>query len=163
MAVRTRGIIQTSPQPLKFSQKEPIHSCMRKFIVVVGIVTLLAGGGYLVREWTNMRIQARTTKLNEDVENLFSALQKYKEHVGSYPKGGNSEVANALKGQNSKNVIILVGRKNDLNEKGEFVDPWGTALRIYFSDNGILVRSAGPNRRFDDSTTIECDDYFRSN
>lgn len=124
---------------------------------------MLAGGAYLVKAWSNMRIQARTSKLNEDVENLFSALQKYKEHVGAYPIGGNAEVAKALKGRNPKNVIILVGRKNDLNEKGEFVDPWGTALRIYFSDSGIMVRSAGPNRRFDDSTTIECDDYFRSN
>ena len=136
---------------------------MRKFIVAVGIITLLAGAGYLVKAWTNMRIQARTSKLNEDVDNLFSALQKYKEHVGAYPVGGNAEVAKALKGQNPKNVIILVGRKNDLNDKGEFVDPWGTALRIYFSDSGIMVRSAGPNRRFDDSTTLECDDYFRSN
>jgi len=136
---------------------------MRKFIVVVGLLTLLAGAGYLVKVWTNVRVQARTSKLNEDVENLFSALQKYKEHVGSYPIGGNAEVAKALKGQNAKNVIILVGRKNELNDKGEFVDPWNTALRIYFSDSGIMVRSAGPNRRFDDSTTIECDDYFRSN
>jgi type II secretory pathway pseudopilin PulG len=136
---------------------------MRKFIVAVGLITILAGAGYVARMWTNLRVQARTTKLNEDVENLFSALQKYKEHVGTYPVGGNAEVAKALKGQNPKNVIILVGRKNDLNDKGEFVDPWGTPLRIYFSDNGILVRSAGPNRRFDDSTTLDCDDYIRSN
>ena len=136
---------------------------MRKFFVAVGLVTLLGGAGYLAKVWTNLRVQARTSKLNEDVENLFSALQKYKEHVGAYPVGGNAEVAKSLKGQNPKNVIILVGRKNDLNDKGEFVDPWGTPLRIYFSDNGILVRSAGPNRRFDDSTTLECDDYFRSN
>ena len=136
---------------------------MRKFIIAVGIITILSGTGYVVKLWTNLRVQARTNKLNEDVENLFSALQKYKEHVGAYPIGGNAEVAKALKGQNAKNVIILVGRKNDLNDKGEFVDPWGTPLRIYFSDSGILVRSAGPNRRFDDSTTIECDDYFRSN
>ena len=136
---------------------------MRKFIVAVGVVTLLACAGYLVKVYTNLRVQARTSKLNEDVENLFSSLQKYKEHVGAYPVGGNAEVAKALKGQNAKNVIILVGRKNELNDKGEFVDPWGTPLRIYFSDNGILVRSAGPNRRFDDSTTLECDDYFRSN
>lgn len=140
-----------------------MHWGMRKFILVVGLITILGGTGYLVKAWTNLRVQARTSKLNEDVENLFSALQKYKEHVGSYPVGGNAEVARALKGQNAKNVIILVGKKNDLNDKGEFVDPWGTPLRIYFSDNGILVRSAGPNRRFDDSTTIECDDYFRSN
>jgi len=137
---------------------------MRKFIVAVGIITLLCGAGYLVKVWTNLRVQARTTKLNEDVENLFSALQKYKEHVGTYPVGGNAEVAKALKGHNSKNVIVLVGRKNtQLSDKGEFLDPWGTPLRIYFSDDGILVRSAGPNRRFDDSTTLECDDYFRSN
>ena len=136
---------------------------MRKFIVAVGIITLLGTGIYVTKYFNNLRVQARDRKLNEDVENLFSALQKYKEHVGAYPIGGNAEVAKALKGQNPKNVIILVGRKNDLNDKGEFVDPWGTALRIYFSDNGILVRSAGPNRRFDDSTTLECDDYFRSN
>ena len=136
---------------------------MRKFIVAVGLITILAGAGYVAKMWSNLRVQARTSKLNEDVENLFSALQKYKEHVGTYPVGGNAEVAKALKGQNPKNVIILVGRKNDLNEKGEFVDPWGTPLRIYFSDVGILVRSAGPNRRFDDSTTLECDDYIRSN
>jgi hypothetical protein len=151
-------------KPLKFSANAPMPFGMRKFIVVVGLVTLLGSAGYLVKVWTNMRVQARSSKLNEDVENLFSALQKYKEHVGSYPVGGNAEVAKALKGQNAKNVIILVGRKNDLNDKGEYVDPWGTAFRIYFSDNGILVRSAGPNRRFDDSTTgVECDDYFRSN
>src|SRR5712691_10361952 len=136
---------------------------MRKFIAVVGLVTLLGGTGYLVKAWTNFRVQARASKLNEDVENLFSSLQKYKEHVGSYPVGGNAEVAKALKGRNAKNVIILMGRKQDLNDKGEFVDPWGTPLRIYFSDNGILVRSAGPNRRFDDSTIMDCDDFFRSN
>ena len=136
---------------------------MRKFVIVVGLVTLLAGAGYVIKVWTNLRVQARSSKLTEDVENLFSALQKYKEHVGSYPIGGNAEVAKALKGQNAKNVIILVGRKNELSDKGEFVDPWGTPLRIYFSDNGILIRSAGPNRRFDDSNVMECDDYFRSN
>ena len=58
---------------------------MRKFIVTVGIIAVLAGAGYLAKVWTNFRVQARTSKLNEDVENLFSALQKYKEHVGAYP------------------------------------------------------------------------------
>lgn len=112
---------------------------------------------------TAWRVNARASKLNIDMENLFAGLQQYKEHVGAYPIGGNSEVAKALKGQNPKNVIILVGRKNELNEKGEFIDPWGTALRIYFSDNGVMLRSAGPNKRFDDSTSVEGDDFFRSN
>ncbi|HTI99745.1 MAG TPA: hypothetical protein VL527_12760 [Dongiaceae bacterium] len=115
------------------------------------------------RAWSTWQGNIRTAEFNEDVENLFVGLQKYKEHVGSFPIGNNAEVAKALMGQNSKNVIVIVGRKTKVNDKGEFVDPWGTPLRIYFSDNGVLVRSAGPNRRFDDSTVMDADDIIRSN
>lgn len=136
---------------------------MRKILVVIGTLAVLAGILWANRVWSTWQINARTARFNEDVENLFIALQKYKEVVGSYPQGGNADIARALQGRNSKNLIILVGRKTELNEKGEIVDPWGTPLRIYFSDNGVLIRSAGPNRRFDDSTVVEADDFIRSN
>ena len=138
---------------------------MRKIFVAVGILTIAVGILWAARAWNTLRVNARTSQFNADVEDLFTALQKYKERVGTYPTGGNLEVSKALKGANSKNVIIIVGssKKNSLNEKGEIVDPWGTPLRIYFSDNGVLIRSAGPNRRFDDSTVIDADDFIRSN
>ena len=136
---------------------------MKRVVLVIGLVTILAGVGWVVRAWTALRVSAHNQRFNDDVVTLFEALQKYKENVGTYPVGSNAEIARMLKGKNPKNVIILVGRKTELNDKGEFIDPWGTALRIYFSDNGILVRSAGPNRRFDDSTALDCDDFFRSN
>jgi hypothetical protein len=136
---------------------------MKKILTAIGVVTIAVGIVWGNRAWTTWQVNARTAKFNEDVENLFIGLQKYKEIVGAYPLGSNSEVAKALKGNNPKNVIILVGRKNELNEKGEIVDPWGTPLRIYFSDLGVLIRSAGPNRRFDDSTVMEADDFIRSN
>jgi len=141
----------------------PINPIVKKFVALVGLIALVAGAVYLVRVYTNYQVNARTARFNVDVENLFAGLQKYKEHVGTYPVGSNAQVVKALLGSNPKNVIILVSRKNELNPKGELVDPWGTALQIYFSDLGVLVRSAGPNRRFDDSTSIECDDFFRSN
>jgi hypothetical protein len=136
---------------------------MRKIVIGIGILTIAVGVLWAARAWNTLRVNARTAQFNEDVESLFSALQKYKERVGSYPIGGNLEVSKALQGGNAKNVIVIVGRKNNVNEKGEFVDPWGTALRIYFSDTGVLIRSAGPNRRFDDSTVIDADDFIRSN
>jgi hypothetical protein len=136
---------------------------MKRIMIAIGVLTVIAGIIWTGRAWTTMRVNARTAKFNEDVENLFIGLQKYKERVGSYPLGGNAEVAKALQGNNPKNIIIIVGRKSELNEKGEFVDPWGTPLRIYFSDVGVLVRSAGQNRRFDDSTVMEADDFIRSN
>jgi len=138
---------------------------MRKIFVAIGIVTIAFGAVWAARAWNNLRVNARTEQFNNNVDDLFTALQKYKERVGSYPTGGNLEVSKALQGNNSKNVIVIVGsaKKNNLNEKGEIIDPWGTPLRIYFSDTGVLIRSAGPNRRFDDSTVMDADDFIRSN
>ena len=136
---------------------------MKKIMIGIGVLTVVFGALWAGRAWNTLRVNAKTEKFNQNVENLFSALQKYKERVGTFPTGGNLEVAKALMGNNPKNVIVIVGTKTDLNEKGEFIDPWGTPLRIYFSDNGVLIRSAGPNRRFDDSTVIDADDFIRSN
>ena len=136
---------------------------MKRILVIAVVLLSLGGVIWLTHSLSTWQLNAKTSKFNIDVENLFVGLQQFKEHVGSYPTGNNAEILKALQGQNSKNLIVLVGRKSDLNSKGEIVDPWGTPLRIYFSGTGILIRSAGPNRRFDDSTVAGCDDYFRSN
>ena len=136
---------------------------MKKILVAIGLITVIGCSLWAAKTWTTLRANAKNSAFNQDVENLFAGLQKYKERIGSYPKGSNADIAKALQGQNEKSIIIVVGKKNDLNEKGEFVDPWGTPLRIYFSAEGVLIRSAGPNRRFDDSTVMEADDFIRSN
>ena len=111
---------------------------MKRILIVVGLVALLAGAGWIYQTLSGMQANARATKLSQDMDNLFSALQKYKERVGSYPVGSNAEISQALKGKNSKSVIILSGTKEDLNDKGEYVDPWGTPLKIYFSGDSVL-------------------------
>jgi hypothetical protein len=136
---------------------------MKNILVVIGVITIALGVVWADRAWNTMRVNAKTDQFNQDVDDLFTALQKYKEKVGTFPIGGNAEVAKALQGGNPKSVIVIVGKKTNMNDRGEFVDPWGTPLRIYFSDTGVLIRSAGPNRRFDDSTVIDADDYIRSN
>jgi hypothetical protein len=136
---------------------------VKKIFVGIGILTVVFGIVWAARAWTVMHTNARMAEYNRDVDNLFACLQKYKERAGTYPMGGNLEVAKALQGNNSKNLIIIIGDKIPTNEKGEFVDPWGTPLRIYFSDTGVLIRSAGPNRRFDDTDVLDADDIIRSN
>lgn len=136
---------------------------MRNILRVVGFVALVVCSVWAAKAWSTLRANARTAQFNQDIENLFTGLQKYKERVGKYPTGGNAQIAKALQGENEKNVIIVVGRKTELSEKGEYLDPWGTPLRIYFSNDGVLIRSAGPNRRFDDSTVLDADDVIRSN
>ena len=136
---------------------------MKKFLLIMGMVAVLATAGWAVKAFTTVQAKARNSRLSTDVESLFDGLQKYKEYVGSYPVGSNAEIAKALQGGNPKRVTVLVGRKLDMNAKGEYIDPWGTPLRIYFSDSSVLIRSAGPNGRFDESTAMEFDDFIRSN
>ena len=136
---------------------------MKKFLLIMGVIAVLIAAGWAVRAFTTVQAKARNSRLSRDVESLFDGLQKYKEYVGTYPTGGNAEIAKALQGQNPRKVTVLVGRKLEMNGKGEYIDPWGTPLRIYFSDTSVLIRSAGPNGRFDESTALEFDDFIRSN
>ena len=136
---------------------------MKKFLLVLGVIALVVAAGWAVKAITTVQAKARNARLSSDIESLFDGLQKYKEFVGAYPRGGNADIARALQGQNEKKVTVLVGRKLELNAKGEYTDPWGNPLRIYFSDTSVLIRSAGPNGRFDESTAMEFDDFIRSN
>ena len=136
---------------------------MKKFLLIVGVIGVVIAAGWAVKALTTVQAKARNSRLSSDVESLFDGLQKYKEYVGAYPTGGNAEIAKALQGQNPRKVTVLVGRKLEVNGTGEYVDPWGNALRIYFSDTSVLIRSAGPNGRFEESTAMEFDDFIRSN
>ncbi len=140
---------------------------MKKVLLTLGMITLVCCAAWayeaLSSHLSNYRISTRLDKLKEDEDNLFDALQQYKGRMGSYPSGNNVEVAKALSGNNARSLIILVGRHQNMNDKGEFVDPWGTPFRIYFAGDSVLIRSAGPNKRFDDSGVLNSDDIYRSN
>jgi hypothetical protein len=71
-------------------------------------------------------------------------------------------IAKALLGRSEKKVLILAVRKSDMNDKGEILDPWGTPLRFYFSDNEVMIRSAGPNKVWEDSNVQTADDLYRT-
>jgi type II secretory pathway pseudopilin PulG len=136
---------------------------MKRVFLVILVILLIACGGWAFSTLSSYRAAQANQEFNRNVEDLFDALQKFKERLGTYPAGNNAEVVKALKGNNAKGVIIVIGREKNINTKGELVDPWGTPFRFYFAGEGILIRSAGPNRRFDDSTVLNSDDYYRSN
>jgi hypothetical protein len=107
-------------------------------------------------------VNEKLVKFNIDCDNLIVGLQQYKEFAGAYPHGDNAEISRALLGQTEKKILILAVRKSDLNNKGEITDPWGTPLQFYFSKNGVLIRSAGPNKIWEDDANSRSDDLFRT-
>lgn len=127
-------------------------------VLVVGIGAVW--GWTAANKWTKDK---PVRQFYAEVDNLFNAFHQYRTHVGSYPTGTPAEIAKALlEGANPKKIIIVAVKKADLNSKGEIVDPWGTPLKIYFANNEVIIRSAGPNKQFEDSKAPVSDDYFRS-
>jgi hypothetical protein len=135
---------------------------MKKALVIVAIVLGVGGVLGVAKAWTLHKIDPKILKFNTDADNLILGLQQYREFVGSYPTGNNVTIAKALLGRSEKKVLILAVRKSDMNDKGEILDPWGTALRFYFSDNEVMIRSAGPNRVWEDSNVQTADDLYRT-
>jgi hypothetical protein len=120
-------------------------------------VLIVAGCGYV------NAASKPDARFNRHADSLILGLQQFKEFTGAYPIGSNVYIAKALLGQTDKKVLILAVRQNDLNDKGEIVDPWGTPFRFYFSGDEVLIRSAGPNRVWEDDATPAADDLYRSN
>jgi hypothetical protein len=137
---------------------------MKKILTVLALLALAAG--VLTTAISCTPAQAgpdpKFVKFNTDCDNLIMGLQQFKEFAGHYPMGDNSELARSLLGQGEKKILILAVRKSDLNNKGEITDAWGTPLQFFFSKNGVLIRSAGPNKVFEDSANPRCDDLFRT-
>jgi hypothetical protein len=133
---------------------------MKRALTIALIVVGVAGVFWVAKGWTLRRTDVKVAKFNTDCDNLILGLQQYKEFVGSYPTGNNSQITKSLLGQTDKKVLILAVRRSDLNDKGEIVDPWGTPYNFYFSHNEVLIRSAGPDKVWEDSA-IASDDVFR--
>jgi hypothetical protein len=100
-------------------------------------------------------------QFNSEVDNLFEAFHQYKHYVGSYPEGNNAQIAKALLQAKTQEDHHPRGEESRVERQGEIVDPWGTPLKIYFANSEVLIRSAGPNKQFEDSKAGIIDDYFR--
>jgi hypothetical protein len=134
-----------------------------KRVLPIILVLVLAGVGYwFVQTRLKLRVDPVVTEFHNEAANLIEGLQQYKEFVGSYPAGNAVDIAKSLSGQTDKKILILATSKNKKNAKGEIVDPWGTPLQFYFAHNAVLVRSAGPNKIFEDSSVATSDDLYRS-
>lgn len=135
---------------------------MKQTIALVALFIVLAAGALLFWMQSKSHLGTPAREFLADAKDLTTALQEYRKFVGSYPSGSAVDIANALSGQNdsSKKVLVLASSLKKRNPKGEIIDPWGTPIQFYFSQGNILLRSAGPNRRFEDSAQRGSDDLF---
>ena len=137
---------------------------MKRILTTVLILIGVTGVFFVARGWTLWNVKPtdpKIVKFNADCDTLILGIQQYREFVGSYPTGNNVAITKALLGQSEKKVLILAVRRADINDKGEILDAWGTPLQFYFSHNEVLIRSAGPNKVWEDSANPNADDLYR--
>jgi len=135
---------------------------MKNIIVVVIAVVVVAGAAWLFRNQIRVRTDPKVAEFNDQCDKLIQGLQQYKEFFKRYPNGTTAEISKALSGQAEGGVVIMATKNSQKNDKGEIVDPWGTTIQFFFSHNAVLIRSAGPNKSFEDSRSATCDDLYRT-
>lgn len=136
---------------------------MKKIIAIVIVVAGAATALWGARTWTQRQLDLKVVKFNTEADNLILSLQQYREFAGSYPTGNNAAITRDLLGRGDKKVVILTARNHaEVNEKGEIVDPWGTPIQFFFSDTEVLIRSAGPNKVWEDTAVPFGDDLYRT-
>ena len=89
----------------------------------------------------------RHSKAQADVNALQAALGAYVSEQGELPHGSSATICRLLRGesvdgQNLNKLNYIEATDQELNAKGEILDPWGNPYRILL-ENGLRVYSCG--------------------
>lgn len=135
---------------------------MQKALIAMLAAALVVTLGFLIKNALGNRPTAETLAFTKQADDLIEGLQAYRKFVGSFPNGSSADIANDLSGKSEKKVLVMAARQENRNPKGEIVDPWGTPIQFFFSPSTVLIRSAGPNRTFEDASNPGSDDLFKT-
>jgi hypothetical protein len=110
----------------------------------------LQPAGPLPGEHILQNYAAASTRPEDDLHamaHVFSNLRLLVKGDAPFRMGANEEFAAALLGKNAAKEVFLFTPHACLNEKGQIIDRWGTALFFHARDaQRIDIRSAGPDR-----------------
>ena len=82
-----------------------------------------------------------------DLDQVKLMLRDYRTRMGDNPVGTNAEIMRAVMGGNPKGAQLGPPEGQDLNERGELVDRWGSPVFFHqLSATHMEIHSAGPDR-----------------
>src|SRR5262245_39841792 len=90
-----------------------------------------------------------------EMRSLITAANMYLQEYGTYPNWKQMEVVMRLRGDNPRQIVFLHVSSGHFDSRKGFLDPWGTPFQIAAQPGtNLIIRSAGKNRRFDDTDDI---------
>jgi len=96
--------------------------------------------------------------IGPEIEELGKAMETYQSEFGVLPTGNHREIWRALRGENpGKKAFSSLDREDD---NGRLLDPWNHPYQFFVSSDGFVIRSGGPDKKFDHGTGRGADDFF---
>ena len=82
------------------------------------------------------------------IRGICQAMNTFKREYGFFPPGTSAQIMMDLtSGKNPKRIVFLEARNERFNAAGDFLDPWGTPIRIGSLASGLpWAYSFGPNK-----------------
>ena len=137
---------------------------MKRLLALLFVLLFLGLLALTLSSMFARRTDNRTEAFFVEANHLIEALQTYRKSIGHFPTGDPAQMLNALTGggETGERILVMTKVQGRQDSRGQLLDPWGTPVQIFFAGNTVLIRSAGPNRSFEDSTAPVGDDLFCS-
>lgn len=97
-------------------------------------------------------------RAGEELEAIGAALGQYRSERGEWPGSTNSSVSKALVQKSPAGKPWLTHESRD--NQGRLLDPWDHPYQFFLSNDGYIVRSAGPDGKFAKGSKNEKNDDF---
>lgn len=95
-------------------------------------------------------------RTREKIDTISLMLRDYRTVIGDNPVGSNAEIMGAITGGNPRKARLGPPEGQELNEKGELVDEWGTPYFFHqMSATHMDITSAGPDRKLNTADDIK--------
>ena len=135
---------------------EKAHQGGRKVFALVAILLIVSAGAAMIVG------SVKQHEAMEEMDAVIESVKAYKKATGRLPESGAGKLLSSiLSGSDQQNASLKERLKKAhavVSDQGELLDPWGTPYRIYVTDDGILVRSAGKNGIFDEGIPNDHED-----
>lgn len=131
----------------------------KSFITALLLIGVLCVGLYILGQGSSADNPSHTRAGRERVNltEIASAVRNFQIELNSEPPVPPGQFFASLRGSNSKGIAVLGPAKVPDSEAGR-CDVWRTPYQVFLGGDGWLIRSAGPNRVFDDLGDKRSDD-----
>ncbi|MBE7497167.1 MAG: hypothetical protein HS117_19675 [Verrucomicrobiaceae bacterium] len=132
------------------SERNDLETLVERVDRLANVIAQLPPPRKTAAEEILLAYSSSSTRQEDDLHamaHVFSNLRLLVKGDAPFRMGANEEFAAALLGKNAAKEVFLSTPHACLNEKGQIIDRWGSALFFHVRDaQRIDIRSAGPDR-----------------